>query len=357
MATGFRDHLNSALERLRSASPLAVSMGVTGSSLGSEEEDEEEESEIPNQNLDAQPPTLPPIPSVVADTEDDDWNDRVAFLGNNDTESPAATSGSASPSTTTTRSGQWRRPVLSLNRRATSLANPSLRDHPLPSPLLRDLHDWMDERERHSIASSLWMSATDGQMGSRGEPEPSDTRNSSQDANPNSSSYAGSSAPGGEWDPLSFFSAEQATTLASSSSTTVRSSSASTTVQRNQEEHLIDQGANDTFSETTSSTSSSPSSSSLFATPTSVFHSRNLADQEAVRSLDHGVGTGLGFSGPPRMLNLRPHLNERIVRYPTVVTHNLAYAAAGSRGEGSPNASAALFENNPIGDNDRSSRR
>jgi len=104
--SGFRAHLSGALERLRPQSPLVPGLGLDG------QEDEEDHVVAPTEN---NPPTLPPIPSVVSDADIED----LLVASSTNTEAPNSAAGS----------------------------------YPVPSPSLRDSHSWMSE-ERGPLRSA-----------------------------------------------------------------------------------------------------------------------------------------------------------------------------------------------------------
>ena len=117
--THFRDHLNSALDLLRSSSPLVPGF-----------EDVEREAGVSHSHVNNRisralpnPPTLPPI---ITDTDNDNSLPDVF--------TPDAPSASSSASSTTNFDSST----------STSSRSLDLGDHPLPSPGLHDLHSWMD---------------------------------------------------------------------------------------------------------------------------------------------------------------------------------------------------------------------
>ncbi|KAF9531403.1 hypothetical protein CPB83DRAFT_103185 [Crepidotus variabilis] len=122
----FQARLSSALERLRPQSPL-----VPGLSLEEHDEDREHMNDTAEAEddddepgvLTPEPPTLPPIPSnanIVQFSLED-------LLSRDVPDHSSSTVAEASNS--------------------SSLVSPTLGEHPLPSPILRDLHDWIDERQ------------------------------------------------------------------------------------------------------------------------------------------------------------------------------------------------------------------
>ena len=119
----FRDHLNSALDLLRSSSPLVPDF-----------EDVGQEANLPHSHVNNRipralpnPPTLPPI---VTHTDNDDWNQSSP----SDTY-PHAPSASSLTSPATN---------FDSSISASSSSNLDLGNHPLPSPGLHDLHSWMN---------------------------------------------------------------------------------------------------------------------------------------------------------------------------------------------------------------------
>ncbi|KAF9559947.1 hypothetical protein CPC08DRAFT_496595 [Agrocybe pediades] len=336
MQNGFRVHLDSALERLRSSSPLALSVGVGVAQPEPEEEqyeaEEEEEivAEMLSRTAGPEPPTLPPIPSVATATEGEDWNDRVPFLNNEDDETSGATANAASPSTTNPWIARWQNPFPTPTRRAPSATtHPSLRDHPLPSPILRDLHSWMEEREiTGTPPTSLWMSSADAAMSTRGVSESRDdaNRNSLEDGNTGLTSHnLGPSVSDGRWDARH----PQPVLFATSGSSTIAPS-----VIRNMRRTYTN--SNGTFSEPVGSWVSEDTPSYLFANPTSLSFARNTADQETLSSLDHGNNPRLGF-GPrvlPRMNTSDSNpLNGRATSHSTTPSSRHSQTAANSNTE------------------------
>lgn len=222
---GFRDRLDSALERLRSPSPLVPGLeddhDRRDEEDGDEDEDEDEEDEpmaeseaepetdefvenntiqehpptlppirtvenfligrtmLPalstTQSVPPDPPTLPPIPAissdVVPDATERAWHGRNELFTqrfddfmrmnrlftptpeNNPVvapsppQSPAADVRETAASTSPRPFSRSARSVLSSSRPRTVTTNPSLGDHPLPSPILRDLRSWLEERQ------------------------------------------------------------------------------------------------------------------------------------------------------------------------------------------------------------------
>ncbi|KAF9044344.1 hypothetical protein BJ165DRAFT_1480578 [Panaeolus papilionaceus] len=119
----FREHLDSALDRLRSGSPLVPDL---------EREQEDEDDEETGSTIPPHPPTLPPI--VMDGLE--------PLLDDSESQQPQAESTSQARSdsgTITPRVAPTSTPII------RTISNPSLDDHRLPSPLLRELHNWMDE--------------------------------------------------------------------------------------------------------------------------------------------------------------------------------------------------------------------
>ena len=129
MIQGFRARLASALERLTPQSPLVPGLDL-------DEQEEQLQSRIDNNDdsglqeltvteVPAEPPTLPPILSVSTGPEIDHFNIEDLLAEERSLHSLSSTS-VESPS--------------------SSSISPTLDTHPLPSPILRDLHSWMDER-------------------------------------------------------------------------------------------------------------------------------------------------------------------------------------------------------------------
>ncbi|PPQ99420.1 hypothetical protein CVT24_005407 [Panaeolus cyanescens] len=138
----FREHLDSALERLRSGSPLVPDLEGDGADVEDEVQDDEE---APGSAIPPHPPTLPPI--VMSDLEPLLDDPEADHRGETAPQARSET-GSITP-----------RPTESTTSATTRTAsNPSLDDHRLPSPLLRELHSWMNEdemEEGHLAAQDL----------------------------------------------------------------------------------------------------------------------------------------------------------------------------------------------------------
>ena len=129
--THFRDHLNSALDLLRSSSPLVPGF-----------EDVEQEASLSHSHVNTRiprvlpnPPTLPPI---VTHTDNDHWNQSSP----SDVFTPQVPSASS-----------FNSPITHIDS-SISNGNLNLVDHPLPSPGLHDLHNWMDAS--NSGSSHSW---------------------------------------------------------------------------------------------------------------------------------------------------------------------------------------------------------
>lgn len=148
MIQGFRARLASALERLTPQSPLVPGLdldeqeGQLQSRIDNNNDDDD--SELQELTVPAEPPTLPPILSVSTTAEIDHFNIEDLLAEERSLHSLSSTS-AESPS--------------------SSLISPTLDTHPLPSPILRDLDSWMDERRNHtrddstsSAPSLLWQS-------------------------------------------------------------------------------------------------------------------------------------------------------------------------------------------------------
>lgn len=187
--SGFRDRLNTALERLRSPSPLVPGLDDSDPELRGDEDDMQDSEE--EQGLEVHrfegsselPPVLPPIqttdavfhnpepelqpPSVAQSTSPDPpmlppipaadrpWHTRGQlfdnFLGSdlehnppNPPPLPANHDMRASPRPFSRSASSS---LASSSTPQTLMSNSSLVDHPLPSPILRDLHSWIEERQ------------------------------------------------------------------------------------------------------------------------------------------------------------------------------------------------------------------
>lgn len=156
-SSGFRDRLNTALERLRSPSPLVP--GLEDAPPGLTAEEEEDMQDAGELHLtDERPPVLPPIQT----TEN--------VFHATDTEMPSPVHTQSSSTTRTNRASPANPPVLppipvigsdidvststSARQNGAPNASVTLGNHPLPSPVLRDLHSWSwMEEERQSPPS------------------------------------------------------------------------------------------------------------------------------------------------------------------------------------------------------------
>lgn len=129
--THFRDHLNSALDHIRSSSPLVPEFGDV-------EREIEREAGLTHSHVNRNSralPNPPTLPLIVTNT-DDDISPEVFTP-----EEPSATSFTSS--TTNFESSMSTSSSRSLD----------LGDHPLPSPVLHDLHNWMDASTSNSAHS------------------------------------------------------------------------------------------------------------------------------------------------------------------------------------------------------------
>uniref|UniRef100_A0A8H7XJN0 RING-type domain-containing protein n=1 Tax=Psilocybe cubensis TaxID=181762 RepID=A0A8H7XJN0_PSICU len=335
--SGFRDRLNTALQRLRPASPLVPGLEDSVDGVGNEVEEqalqemEDEadgiEGETRNSEQDTSassyrstvhilppdPPTLPPIPPIAADTDADDWHERPLIDDSMETYIPSSAPSQGELEVRARREAAMQRNVrhfLSLSSSSISglsppssssssiSGNPSLRDLPLPSPILRDLHSWMQERGPFGESSTGDASntSTPERLAASATVSQSNATNSHADqrqpiptgAQPSQlSTSSGGVARVNEWNAYSSFSPTSAS--GSSGRASAEGSSSSASVSGTAQEPT------GSSSFTTMDTSSSNSDS--LANTTSVSSSRNTTDEAAVRSLDHGVGVGLGF-GP-----------------------------------------------------------
>ncbi|KDR70165.1 hypothetical protein GALMADRAFT_890275 [Galerina marginata CBS 339.88] len=368
----FRQRLNTALDRLRPTSPLVPGLGdgdntadeeeaqepyASTVSLGNEElddeedeedeedegedddegdeddevddeddEDEEEEMEddeeenvrsLLNQVLPPNPPTLPPIPPITAGAGGG-WSDSVSFLGDNDVvpaTDPATSSAAWYAFNSTLRS---------------QILNPNLRDHPLPSPLLRDLHSWMEERRHGNTSPS---NEAGGMLDLTSDS--TDARQRQQQTSTAQSSTDSQSARDADWsfyesmfDP--FTSSSMVSAGASSAAATGSGSTPAAGSSR-------PSGFSGAPGNSTTSASSS-SSTDLFGSPMSVPYSRNVADEAAVRSLDHGIGVGLGFGSAGSAF--RPSVHRPPSRlHPGMDAHGQTMAASSSSTPSARNSS------------------
>ena len=124
--THFRDHLNSALDLLRSSSPLVPGFEDVG------REAVVSHSHV-NNRISRALPNPPTLPLIVTNTD---------ILP--DVLTPDAPSASSFTSSTTN---------FESSTSASSSRSLDLGDHPLPSPVLHDLHSWMDTSTSSSAHS------------------------------------------------------------------------------------------------------------------------------------------------------------------------------------------------------------
>ena len=183
----FRDRLDTALARLRSRSPLVPGIGSSSSEASGEREseaseesgegdhwedtiehEEEEQSEEYEQGVLQEkfleegfpfdhlmnvvavpPPTLPPIPTIATASTSAQglWEGELLF---------STAQGDTTAST-----------IPAPPRARTPPTAMGLSDHPLPSPLLRDLHNWIGEGESGPAVSGR----PNGSNGIVGQPE------------------------------------------------------------------------------------------------------------------------------------------------------------------------------------------
>ena len=137
----FRDHLNSALDHLRSPSPLVPGL-----------EDVEQEASLSHSHVNNRisralpnPPTLPPI---ITHTDNNNWDQdsRLDIFASQASSGPSRDASSLTSSPTTN---------FDSRTSASSSGNLDLGDHPLPSPGLHDLHDWMDASSTGWVTSQM----------------------------------------------------------------------------------------------------------------------------------------------------------------------------------------------------------
>jgi hypothetical protein len=126
--THFRDHLNSALDLLRSSSPLVPGFEDVGREVGLSH------SQF-NNRISRALPNPPTLPLIITDTDDDISPDVFT---------PDAPSASSFTSSTAN---------FDSSTSASSSRSHNLGDHPLPSPVLHDLHSWMDASTSSSAHS------------------------------------------------------------------------------------------------------------------------------------------------------------------------------------------------------------
>ena len=272
----FREHLNSALDHLRSPSPLVPGL-----------EDVGDEASLPhsvNSRISRALPNPPTLPPIVTDADSDDWNENSPL----DIFAPRVSSG---PSRDTFAS-----PMTTFDSRtsASSSGNINLGDHPLPSPGLHDLHSWMDA----SSSSHAWDAP---QL-----PTSSVTEDSRQDSS-HVARYQGtlSTSSAGQNRASHNYSASIPRQLTPSSPTSLTSPPLRNwrfTRVSDPESNRREWSSTSTSASNSTSTSQSDSDSqsqsdpnpSLIGLPPLSFHRRS-ADETPVRSLDQGFDSRLSF--------------------------------------------------------------
>lgn len=337
---------------MRSASPLVPGLGESGQAEEQQDQEEEEEEaeeeeqaeteEIEREPrleegdeepigqrppLPADPPTLPPISPISAD----EWAHPVSLLSHHQGPSESAAHQTVTEQTRDIdiardsirrqqthmqqrflhmrrhqhqqilEMQQYLRPSTSSSRpRATDATNSNdnnrtlnLSDHYLPSPILRDLRQWMDERPPTEETSTL-EGISFGLSPRTDPPTPAspstdgnihqEQRQLTQPSHVPPAPPSHTTVDSGTWRFVNSLFADQPTRPTLETDFLDNSSS------------LPPPGAAPSTSEYNPPSTLSPNINS--ATPSnsgSVSYNRNLTDQAAVRSLDHGIGVGLGF--------------------------------------------------------------
>jgi hypothetical protein len=248
-ATHFHDHLNSALDLLRSSSPLVPGF-----------EDVEQEAHVNTRNPRASPnpPTLPPI---VTHTDNDHWNQSTP----SDVFIPQVSSASSFTSPTTYFDS------------SISNSNLNVVDLPLPSPRLHDLHNWMDAS---SSGTSHWDTSQ-----IPASSVTSDSRQDSSDVN----NYQGTSSTGQSRPDRGYTTSipQQSPTVLTSSPLRHRRLMRMSDLEGSRREWPS------TSISTSTSVSQSDSDSQSILNPSPIglpplSFNRRSADEVAVRSLDQG---------------------------------------------------------------------
>lgn len=281
--THFREHLNSALDHLRSPSPLVPGLediGQDTSLLQSSHVNNRISRALPN------PPTLPPI---VTDTDNDNWDQNSPLLDILTSQASAGSPRDTSSFTSPTTNFDSRASVSS------SVSNIGLGDHPLPSPGLDDLHNWMNSSSSGSGSSHSWDISQ--------IPAASDTADSRQESS-NVVNYQGTSSSSSAGQSRADHTASTQH-RASSSPIGPRPPVATSLPLRNRWfMRMSDLEGNRPSASTSTSTSistsqSDPDSQSNLNSSSIGLYSfslnRRSVDENAVRSLDQGFDSRLSF--------------------------------------------------------------
>ncbi|KAF8154796.1 hypothetical protein B0H34DRAFT_537887 [Crassisporium funariophilum] len=129
-----RERLDSALVGLRSPSPLVPGLEVA------EEPVVANPTSANNTRTLQNPPMLPPI---ITGVNEDSWNETGPLFNENIFLTSPTPSGHPIPSSSRSSSSHSTM-TQSASRAASASSSTNLGDHPLPSPILRDLHSWLE---------------------------------------------------------------------------------------------------------------------------------------------------------------------------------------------------------------------